>query len=908
MIVLILIWTVCLLSVYWLWSQRSRDTENEPPMCPGALPVIGHAHRLIGDSNYLWHSMVDLANKSYATGGVVSAAIGPRTIYVVTDPDDFFTVANNCLQKDGFYDFAKPWLGEGLVTGTLSIWRNHRKLLNPAFSNTVLDGFIEVFNSQSRRLVKDLSVEVGKGAFDHWTYTRHNALETICLTALGVDFTDHNLLNSQYVVAAEQIFNTMVDRFQKFWLHSPLTFRFSGVKKKQDECLKILHNMSNTVLQRRKSEFVGNVLPERKTGGSTRSKFKAFMDLLLELSIEKGVFNDREIREHVDTMIVGGHDTSANVLMFTLILLGSHPEAQDRVFEELQDVFGDSDRNVDKHDISQLVYLEAVLKESMRIHTIVPIVARRLDKNVQLKNYTLAAGRTCFLFLFGLHRHPMWGETVDEFRPERWLDPTSLPDNPNAFAGFSMGRRMCIGKTYALMSMKITLAHLLRHYKVFADHTKLELKLDVMLKPSAGHSISIERLVTDPDDASIVLNRCLDKLFCNVHHNATSAYRFFFTVAVWKRNRRIVDYAFKPKVINGYVDIFNRHSKRLADSMEANVGNYEDFSQLLIIKVLEVSCETALGVNSDDKLFMVDDEYAAAIHKVLDILTLRCANLWTIPDIMFYFSSLRQQQNKALKIISEKMRKVIKKKKTEYLESISLKQENVETESEKFQSALNIILEKSMVNGVRLFTDEQLRQLVDNLLLATFDTSSFELLYTLICIGTHSEIQEKVYNEIKNVVGDSDNVTKDHLSQLSYLEAVIKESIRLFPIAPVIGRQTDHEVQLKNTTIPPGGRFVVHIWEINRNTKLWGVNAEQFRPERWLNPDLTEHPAAFASFAPGKRNCPGKLYAMLYLKTSLVHILRRFHVTADYKDLKLVFSVMAKPKSGHLIKLVFRNK
>lgn len=58
------------------------------------------------------------------------------------------------------------------------------------------------------------------------------------------------------------------------------------------------------------------------------------MDLLLELAMEKGFLNDREIREHVDTMIAGGHDTSANVLMYTLILLGSHPEVQERVFEE----------------------------------------------------------------------------------------------------------------------------------------------------------------------------------------------------------------------------------------------------------------------------------------------------------------------------------------------------------------------------------------------------------------------------------------------------------------------------------------------------------------------------------------------------------------------------------------------
>ena len=52
--------------------------------------------------------------------------------------------------------------------------------MNPAFSQILLDTFMGVFNSQSRKLVNDLEKEVGKGLFDHWTYTRHNALETIC--------------------------------------------------------------------------------------------------------------------------------------------------------------------------------------------------------------------------------------------------------------------------------------------------------------------------------------------------------------------------------------------------------------------------------------------------------------------------------------------------------------------------------------------------------------------------------------------------------------------------------------------------------------------------------------------------------------------------------------------------------
>ncbi|KAI5645671.1 cytochrome p450 domain-containing protein [Phthorimaea operculella] len=543
MIGLVLFWVMCSLYAYWLWRRNAADSGNEPPAFPGALPIIGHAHLLIGDSNYLWKAIQDLTDGCIKMGGAISACIGPRTIYVLCDPDDAMTVANTCLEKDDFYEFAKPWLGEGLVTGKLSIWRNHRKLLNPAFSSVVLDGFLGVFNKQARRLVRDLEREVGRGPFDHWTYTRHNALETIChpifspvvldgflgvfnkqarrlvrdlerevgrgpfdhwtytrhnaleticLTALGVDFTDHTLLNREYVAATEEMFNVLVERFQNILMHNHWMYSWTRLKKKQDRLLEILHNMAYVVLQRRRSEMDGKVV-EKLTEKKLGSKFKAFLDLLLELTVEKNAFTDQEIREQVDTMIVGGHDTSASVLMYTMVMIGSYPHVQERIYKELEEVFGDSDRDAEKHDLCKLVYLEAVIKESMRVIPIVPVVARKLDRNITLKNCTLSAGRTCFIFLYGVNRHPIWGEDAQEFKPERWLDPATMPDHPTAFAGFSMGRRHCIGKAYALMSMKTTLAHVMRYYRIKGDHTKLELKLDVMLKPVGGHHITIER-------------------------------------------------------------------------------------------------------------------------------------------------------------------------------------------------------------------------------------------------------------------------------------------------------------------------------------------------------------------------------------------------------------------------------
>ncbi|CAK1594478.1 unnamed protein product [Parnassius mnemosyne] len=478
-------------ALYWTWWHRNKKSKLEPPAYPGALPLIGHAHLLMGGSISLWNTIKKMSHNSIKMGGVITVSVGPRIVYIVTDPEDSLTVANACLEKDIIYKFGKPWLGEGLLTGKVSIWKRHRKLINPAFSQLVLDGFQGVFNSQSRRLVKDLEVEVGKGPFDHLVYTRRNALETVCLTTMGVDFCENSVLNSQYEQAIEHILSIMIERVQKPWLHMDFIYSWSSLKKKENQCLRILHNMSNTVLQARKAAYLNN--KKNRLEASSGTKFKAFLDLLLELSIETGAINDLEIREEVDTMIVAAHDTTANVLMYTLVLIGSYPKVQERIFEELQYVFGDDDRDVTKQDLSRLVYLEAVLKESLRIFPIVPVTARILDKDVKLKNYTLTAGRTCFLFIYGIHRHPIWGDDCEEFKPERWLDTATLPSCATAFAAFHMGKRVCIGKPFAFMSMKTTLAHLLRHYRVKGDHSKIKAKIDMVLKSVYGHHISIER-------------------------------------------------------------------------------------------------------------------------------------------------------------------------------------------------------------------------------------------------------------------------------------------------------------------------------------------------------------------------------------------------------------------------------
>ncbi|XP_052744944.1 cytochrome P450 4V2 [Bicyclus anynana] len=479
---------VALCCTAW-WVITNKDV---PPAYPGYLPLIGHAHLLIGDSINLWNLVKMISYKSLKAEGAVSLWIGPRRLYFVADPNDFLKVANTCFEKDEVYEYAKPWMGNGLVTSDALLWKAHRKMLNPAFNPAVLDGFMEMFNSQARRLVTSLEVEAGRGPFDHWAYSRRNALETICFGALGMDFRDKKELFGEYASATEELFNIFSKRFQTIWLHSDFMYNRSKLKKRQDELLPIVHNMSNGILKKKKADILNcdNVRGKEK---GKETIFKPFLDLILELSKERGTFNDEEIREHIDNIIMAGYDASAIVVTYALVLVGSYPHIQEKVCEELHKVFGDEDRDVTKQDLSKLVYIDAVFKETMRFYPVVPVVARHLDKDIILRNCTLSKGKTCILSVYGVHRHPVWGLDAEEFKPERWLDPATLPDVPNAFAGFSMGRRNCIGQTYASMSIRIILSHIFRNYKVFGDHTKMVARFDVLLKPVSGYHVQIEK-------------------------------------------------------------------------------------------------------------------------------------------------------------------------------------------------------------------------------------------------------------------------------------------------------------------------------------------------------------------------------------------------------------------------------
>lgn len=157
------------------------------------------------------------------------------------------------------------------------------------------------------------------------------------------------------------------------------------------------------------------------------------------------------------------------------------------------------------------------------------------------------------------------------------------------------------------------------------------------------------------------------------------------------------------------------------------------------------------------------------------------------------------------------------------------------------------------------FSDEEIHDHIYTFVAAGYETVALQSFYTLLLLGIHTETQERVYNEIIEVLPANEKITHESLSKLSYLDMVIKESMRLLPAVPIIGRETQEEVQIGERKIPKGLQLMIHLFNLHRRKDIWGDDATQFDPDRFLPENEAKRPPnSFLPFSSGLRDCIGK--------------------------------------------------
>jgi cytochrome P450 len=193
---------------------------------------------------------------------------------------------------------------------------------------------------------------------------------------------------------------------------------------------------------------------------------------------------------------------------------------------------------------------------------------------------------------------------------------------------------------------------------------------------------------------------------------------------------------------------------------------------------------------------------------------------------------------------------------------------------------LSMLVQARDEDDGRGMTDRQLRDEVMTLLLAGHETTAVTLSWTWYLLGRHPEVEAGLLAEIDTVIGNRSPTPAD-FPRLMYCERVVREAMRLFPPAFIIGRRAKEPVTIGGTVIPPGTNVLMSQWVVQRDPR-WFDDPLAFHPDRWADNLAGRIPKyAYFPFGGGPRVCIGNQFAMLEAVLLLATILPKFRIELD---------------------------
>ncbi|GFP83115.1 cytochrome p450 83b1 [Phtheirospermum japonicum] len=175
-------------------------------------------------------------------------------------------------------------------------------------------------------------------------------------------------------------------------------------------------------------------------------------------------------------------------------------------------------------------------------------------------------------------------------------------------------------------------------------------------------------------------------------------------------------------------------------------------------------------------------------------------------------------------------------------------------------------------------TWDNIKALLLNIFVAAADTSAVSIVWTMTALIKAPHVMKKAQAEIRNSIGKKGTVDEDDLPSLSYLKALIKESFRMYPPAPLLIRETIEKCTLDSYEVQPKTTVFINSWAIARDPEYWGDRPHEFLPERFLNSDIDIKGQDFGvvPFGSGRRVCPGMLMGLANVELTVANLLYAF--------------------------------
>ncbi|KAE8647886.1 flavonoid 3'-monooxygenase CYP75B137 [Cucumis sativus] len=447
-----------------LWLQSKFQ---HPPLPPGprGLPLLGYLPFL---STNLHHTFNNLA-KMY--GPIFKLRLGTKLCVVLTSPSSVNEVLRH---QETVFDNRDATVSALLATyggvdivfsQNESIWKKLRKIFaRKMLSKSNLDASYPLRRREVRKIIKGVLESAGT-PIDISKLSLMAAVKSVMAMTwggsrglIGVDGAD---LEAKFMEVVNELMVLLgtPNLSDLFPVLGGLDLQ--GIGRKMKKVMNVFDGIFNSAIEE-----------QRKRGGDGMEN-RGFLQLLLEVmegEDSSESITDKELKALLVDIIIGGTDTTSTTIEWTIAELIQQPNIMKKVKEELTKVVG-LNQMVEEFHLSKLHYLDAAIKETLRLHPPVPLlVPRTTNQRTTLEGYTIPKSSTIYFNIWAIQRDPkIWDNPLD-FMPERFLNESNenmydFTGNKIEFCPFGAGKKLCVGIPLAERLLVLILASLLHGFE-----------------------------------------------------------------------------------------------------------------------------------------------------------------------------------------------------------------------------------------------------------------------------------------------------------------------------------------------------------------------------------------------------------------------------------------------------------
>lgn len=440
-----------------------------PPGPKGRL-VVGSLYEFQADPLYFLSQLTDKYGEiSFFRFGLFQG------VYFVNDPDlikEILVTKQQSFVKSRDIQTLKAVVGDGLLTSEKGYHTNQRRMIQPSFKKTHIDRYaqdmIDTTNSFISKWESGKEKTITNDMMDI-------ALGIITKTMFSMDFEEGTDAIGEPM---DTVMKLGIKRMRSI-VQIPL-----WVPTKTNRKLKRAVHSLDQVLY--------NMIEKRRNDPHTHADL---LGVLIEAKDdESGAgMSDRQLRDELMTVFLAGHETTANLLSWTLYLLSQNPEAEERLFDEIINVT--EEEAVAPEHFSKLSFTQNVIWESMRLFPPAYVIGRQVNEKVNIGGYQMKKSEMVLMSQYVMHRDPKFFDQPDKFIPERFENNfvKSLPTF--AYFPFGGGPRVCVGNHFSLMEGVLALACIVQEFRVkmAPNHHQVKPQPLITLRPKHGLRMIVEK-------------------------------------------------------------------------------------------------------------------------------------------------------------------------------------------------------------------------------------------------------------------------------------------------------------------------------------------------------------------------------------------------------------------------------